>query len=202
MSLPFAQPKPTNMKKYLIGSIVGAIIVFAWQGLSWMMLGIHDKAMKQHPDQEAILSNLSASIKEDGAYMLPMCPPGSSQKQKDSLMKQMEGKPWASVIYHSSFKADMVMPLVRGFLVDIFLVISLIYMLTRAGTPIPRRVFSASVALGLFVFLWSFYMGHIFFQLPWHMIQGDLIDSLVAWSLCGLWLGWWLNRNKTTVVVR
>ena len=116
--------------------------------------------------------------------------------------KTMEGKPWASVIYHKSMSTDMAMPLIRCFLVDFFLVISLIYVLTRGGTPIARRAFSGAVALGLFAWLWTFYMGHIFFSLPRSMILPDLLDSIVAWGLCGLWVGWWLNRGvKVPAVV-
>ncbi|HET6993716.1 MAG TPA: hypothetical protein VFI06_01980, partial [Chitinophagaceae bacterium] len=81
------------------------------------------------------------------------------------------------------------------FLVDLFLVISLVYILTRGGvTPAPRKVFSASVTYGLAFFLAGQYMGHVWFDLPWHMIKVDLIDNIVAWTLCGIWLGWWLNR--------
>jgi hypothetical protein len=183
------------MKKWLIGSIIGAILVFAWQGLSWTMLGIHNDAAKYHPAQDSIINYLSSTITEEGSYMIPGAKPGSTKKDHEDLMKQMEGKPWAFIIYHKSFSADMTMVMIRGFLVDIFLVISLIYILTRGSTPIPRRVFSGSVALGLFLFLWGPYTGHIWFNLPWGMIKGDLIDAIVAWSLCGIWLGWWLNRN-------
>ncbi|MDP4261909.1 MAG: hypothetical protein Q8941_05205 [Bacteroidota bacterium] len=181
------------MKKWLIGSIVGAILVFAWQGLSWTILGVHESGMKYTPAQNDIMNVLSSNIKEDGMYMMPS---GPTPKDREAVMKDMEGKPWASVIYHKEMHQDMVMQLIRSFLVDIFLVISLIYILSRGGAmPIPRRVFAGSVALGLAFFLWGPYSGHIFFDLPWSMIKGDLLDALVAWSLCGLWLGWWLNRK-------
>jgi hypothetical protein len=187
------------MKKYLIGSLVGGIIVFLWQGISWMGIGIHSDSMKYNPAQDNIMSVLSANIKEDGAYMLPSAP---TMKEREDMMKQSEGKPWASVIYHNAMSGDMTRRFIRCVLVDIFLVISLIYMLTRSGTPIGRRIFSASVAFGLATWLWTMYMGHIWFDLPWHMIKGDLIDSLVAWALCGIWLGWWLNRpgNKAAPI--
>ena len=187
------------MKKYLIGSIAGGIILFLWQGASWMALGIHDDAMKYNPGQDNIMSVLSSNIKEDGLYMIPSAP---TKKEQQDMMEKMEGKPWASVIYHNSMKGDMTMRFIRCILVDIFLVISLIYILTRGGTPIGRRVFSGSVAFGLATWLWTSYMGHIWFDLPWSMIKGDLIDSLAAWALCGLWLGWWLNRpgNKGAAV--
>ena len=28
--------------------------------------------------------------------------------------------------------------------------------------------------------------------------SGELIDGLVAWGLCGAWLGLWLNRPSNT----
>jgi hypothetical protein len=179
------------MKKYLIGALVGAIILFCWQSASWMFLGVHDKGMKYHPAQSQIMDVLNANTNEDGLYMLPSAP---TKKEQEAQMKEMEGKPWASIIYHKSWSSKMPMRIIRSFLVNFFLVISLIYIFTRGGTPISRRVFSGSVALGRMFFLWGPYTGHIWFDLPWHMIQGDLIDSIVAWSLCGLWLGWWLNR--------
>jgi hypothetical protein len=190
----FNKPKSTIMKKYLVGSIVGGLIVFGWQGLSHMAIGVHADAMKYNSAQDNIMSVLSTNIKEDGAYMIPSAP---TAKERRDMMENMNGKPAATVIYQSSAKVDFTMNLVRTFLVDIFLVISLIYILTRGGTPIARRVFSGSVAFGLASWLWSFYIGHIWASLPWHMIKGDLIDSIVAWALAGIWLGWWLNRGRT-----
>jgi len=59
------------MKKYLIGSVAGAVIFFAWQGLSWMALGIHDSGMKYHPAQKEIMDVITANTTEEGLYMLP-----------------------------------------------------------------------------------------------------------------------------------
>jgi hypothetical protein len=163
-----------------------------------MFLGIHDKAMKYTPAQDQIMNVLTSSNLEEANYSLPSAP---TKKEQMDMMKNMNGKPWASVIYHKSMNTDMAMPLIRCFLVDFFLVISLIYVLTRGGTPIGRRAFSGAVALGLFTWLWTFYMGHIFFALPMSMILPDLLDSIVAWGLCGLWIGWWLNRKITAPAV-
>lgn len=185
------------MKKWLIGSFVGAIIIFAWQFLSWNVLGIHNDAMKYHPAQENIISALSSNITEEGSYMVPTSKPGASQAEMQEQIKQMEGKPWAFVIYHPSHESNMARRMIRGFLVDWFLVFTLIYILTRAGTPASLRVLAGSVAVGLFCFLWGPYTGHNWFDLPNGMIMGDLIDGIVAWGLCGIWLGWWLTRKRT-----
>ena len=180
------------MKKWIFGSFVGAIIVFAWQASSWMFLGIHDSTMKYSPAQNEIMEVLSANIKEEGAYMIPNAP---TKKEHEDVMKSMEGKPWASVIYHQSFTNNMARNMIRGFLVSFVLVLLLVIILTKGGLPNFSGFFTGSLAVGVFTFLWGPYSGHIWFELPWHMISGDIIDAIVAWGLCGAWLGWWMNKK-------
>ena len=183
------------MKKWLIGSLVGAILVFLWQFLSWTILPIHSGEAKYTPAQTEILNAISANLKEDGTYMLPTLAPGATAEEHQKAMTDLEGKPWATVIYRSSYKLDMVMPLIRGFLIDLVLVIILIYVLTRAGIPTSMRIFAGSVAVGLFTFLAGPYTMHNWFQTTTGSYIGHFLDALVAWGLCGLWLGWWLNRK-------
>ena len=183
------------MKKWLIGSLVGAILVFAWQFLSWTMLGIHDAEAKYTPAQDSIMNYLSSTLKEDGIYVLPTLPPGASMDEMEAHGEKMNGKPWATVTYKTAYVNGMTMPMVRGFLIDLFLVFSLIYILTRGGTPTGIRVIAGSVALGFFTWLWGPYTNHNWYQVPMDAITGHLIDALVAWGLVGIWLGWWLNRK-------
>jgi len=182
------------MKKWFIGSLVGAILIFAWQFLSWTVLKMHEKEARYTTAQDSILSYLSGTLTEDGIYMLPTVPPGSSAKEGMELGKKMDGKPWATIMYKRAYDHDMVMPLVRGFLIDLFLVFCLIYILTRGGTPVGMRIFAGSVAVGLVTFLWGPYTMHNWFQTPSETLTGHLIDSLAGWGLAGLWLAWWLRR--------
>ncbi len=183
------------MKKWIIGALVGGIIVFAWQFLSWTMLGIHNGEAKYTPAQDSILNYLSGVIKEDGMYMLPTLPPEATREEHEQFGKVMDGKPFATLTYRSTYEFNMVRPIVRGFLVDIFLVFSLIYILTRGGTPSATRIFAGSVAVGFFTWLTGPYTAYNWFQVPWSAITGHLIDSFVSWGLAGIWLGWWMNRK-------
>jgi hypothetical protein len=183
------------MKKWLIGSLVGAILLFGWQFLSWSVLHLHVSEAKYTTAQDSVLNYLSSSLKEDGIYMLPTVPPGSSEKEGMELGKKMNGKPWATVMYKTAFKYDMARPMIRGFLVDLFLVFSLIYILTRGGIPAGYRIFAGSIALGLVTFLWGPYTQHNWFQTPTASLHGHLIDAIAAWGLTGIWLGWWLNKK-------
>ena len=89
------------MKKWLIGSLVGAIILFVWQAPSWTFLRIHDSAKKYNPAQTQIMDAISANTTEDGMYMMPSAP---TKKEQQDMAKSMEGKPWATVIYHKSYE--------------------------------------------------------------------------------------------------
>lgn len=180
------------MKKWIIGSLVGAIIVFAWQSASWMFLGIHQENAKYHPAQDTIMEVLSANITEEGHYMIPNAP---TPEEHEAVMKNMEGKPWASVIYHKSFSQNMTRQMIRGFLVNLVLVLLLVIILTKGGLPGFWGFLTGSLGVGVFTFLWGPYTGHIWYELPWHMIRGDIIDAIAAWGLCGAWLGWWMNKK-------
>ncbi len=184
------------MKKWLIGSLVGAILIFIWQFLSWAVLNLHVAEAKYTPAQDSILQCLSSTLKEDGSYMLPTVPPGASMSEGEELGKKMDGKPWASVTYKTSYSYGMTRPMIRGFLVDLFIFFCLIYTLTRGGTPTAIRVVAGSVAVGLITFFYGPYTQHNWFQTPAETMYGHLIDALVAWGLAGIWLGWWLNRKK------
>ena len=183
------------MKKWIIGSLVGAILVFSWQGASWMLLGIHDKAMKYTPAEDQIVSTLSSNLQEDGMYFVPMSPPGSSETQKKEMMEKMKGKPWAWIIYGKSWSSDMTTTMITGFIVDIILVVLIISILVRGGLPSFIGIFTGCIAVGIFAFLWGPYTQRNWYNTPFESIQGHLIDAIVAWGLCGLWLGWWLRRR-------
>jgi hypothetical protein len=194
--LPFIfKPKLNHMKKWIIGALVGAIIMFVWQAASWMFLNLHKDAGKYHPAQDSVVSYLSSVITEDGAYMMPTGKPGSSMKDHQEMMKQMEGRPWVSIIYHKSFKDHMVMSMIRGFLVNFVIVLLLVVLLTKGGLPNFMGVLTGTLSVGVITFLWGPYMGHVWYDLPWEMISGDMLDAVVAWGLCGIWLGWWLNKK-------
>jgi len=182
------------MKKWIIGSLVGAIIVFVWQAASWMFLGIHDNDAKYTPAQDQIMQVLKDAQLEDGHYMIPNAPTKKGREEVWENMKK-NPQPSASVIYHPTTKTEMTMPMIRGFLVDFVLVLLLVVILTKGGLPNLWGFVTGSVAVGVFTFLWAHYMGRVWYDLPWHMISGQIIDAIAAWGLCGLWLGWWMNRK-------
>lgn len=185
------------MKKTIIGVLVGAIILFAWQFLSWAALNLHVTQQKYTPKQDTIMAFLQTQFSEDGAYMMPQFAPGTSREEMESKMKAFEGKPWAQVIYHKSMPgmSSMFRNMARGLLIDIVIIWLLCWLLGKINSPSFVTVFMGTLGTGIIVFLHAPYTMHIWFKSFDLMIH--FLDAIVAWGVTGLWLGWWLTRKKS-----
>lgn len=183
------------MKKIIIASLVGAVLLFGWQGLSWMVMGIHDKEYLYTPAQDTLLNAINNAVKEEGQYVLPNVAPGASHKEMEELGKKMEGKPWAVLTYHNSYKIDMGMQMARGFLICLVCVWLCCLVIGRQAEKSFIAVFSTALTFGIVSFLFVWYIGHNWGGTPWGVLHPELIDDLVSWGLTGVWLGWWYGRK-------
>ncbi len=181
--------------KTFIAALVGGIIIFAWQSLSWTVLHLHDSAHKKAPNQEAIMALLTA-LPEEGGYMLPTVDHNAPEAEHEKLMKDMEGKPWATINYHKSWNADMTMNMIRGLLSNIIMVWLLCWIFGKMNQPRFATVFLSTLFVGLIAFINQPYTGNIWYELP--DIWFFLVDAIASWGLCGLWLGIFFSRRPAT----
>lgn len=184
------------MKRTLIGAIVGALVIFIWQFLSFTALKLHYASTQYTPKQDAILSFMKEQNLADGGYFLPNVEKNATSEQYEALGERMDGNPWMRIEYHNRFDQNMVMNMVRGFLVNIVIVYLFIILLQRMGQFTRGHVISAAIITGLIVFLNASYTNHIWYQTA--DVWAHLLDAVIAWGLTGAWLGWWLRRGQTT----
>lgn len=186
------------MKRTLTGGIVGGLLIFIWQSLSWMALNLHQPANKYTPNEAVILQTLAANLPEEGGYVLPGMPEDVSHEEAEKIMNESNGKPWASIQYHKNHRADMpamVMNMIRGLISNIIMVILLIWILNKINMKTFGTVFGSCLAIGLITFINQPYTGNIWYE--FFDIWAYLIDAVASWGLCGLWLGWLFNRRPT-----
>lgn len=179
------------MKKQIIATVVGAVILFIWQFISWGMQVVHANEMKYTPNQDAILADLEDKGLEEGyTYFLPTFAPGDTDY--DAYKEKYLGKPWATISYHNSIEDNMPMNLTRGFIVDVVAIFLLVWLLGKVnGLDVQTGIFSA-VAIGGIAYLTIPYTNHIWFENP---TIGHLIDAIVPWAIIGAWLGWFLTKK-------
>jgi hypothetical protein len=180
------------MKKLIIGAIVGGIIVFLWQLLSWTALNLHQSANQYTAKQDTILNYLSSHFTESGEYFLPGYPPNASAEERTKLMEAAAGKPWVKIAYHSSMNVNMVGNMVRLALVNMLMVGLLIWLLQKINAPAFSTILLACLAIGVIAFINFPYTYHIWYETK--DVNGYLLDAFASWGLCGIWLAWWLRK--------
>jgi len=182
------------MKKLLIGSLIGGIIIFIYQTLSWTVLNLHAANQQYTPKQDTIMAFMNQQFTEDGSYEIPFYPPGTSSEEMGKIMTANAGKPWMQIQYHKALNVNMGANIMKGLITDILLVALLCWILLKMTDSGFGKIFMASLITGVIVFLNSPFTIHIWY--PKADIGAHFMDAIVSWGFCGLWLGWWLKPKK------
>ena len=182
------------MKKIFIGSLVGGILIFIWQFLSWTLLDLHRPAQQYTPNQESILEYLNTQFDSSGGYYLPTMPEGASMDGQNKLMENSLGKPWVQIFYHKRLDVNMGLNMAKNLVTNIIMVMLFCWIISGYAANSFGKTFLAAIFTGLIVFLHGAYTEHIWYET--FDLGAHLTDYLLSWGLVGIWLGWWLNRRK------
>ena len=177
------------MKKLIIGALVGGLILFFWQFISWNFL--HNSQMQYAENQDEILTMLDGKL-EPGQYMLPRMPEDASMEESEKYITPYLGKRWMQISYNDNLQMSMGMNMFRGFVIDFVSAFLLCWLFGRFREIDMKTTILSSIAVGLIGYFTISYLNSIWFQtdsIP------DLIDAIVPWALIGAWLGWWLTRD-------
>ena len=180
--------------KIFIGSLVGAIIIFLFQFLSWGVLNLHYSAQQYTPKQDSILAYLNTQFDSSGGYLLPTTPKTASSKDMESAQEASMDKPWAQIFYHKSLNTNMGINMVKNLITNFIMVLFFCWIISGYTANSFGKTFIAALLTGLIIFLHGAYTIHIWYET--FDLQAHLADYLVSWGLTGIWLGWWLNKKR------
>ena len=178
------------MKKLIIGGLVGGIILFIWQFLSFGVFDLHYSQMAYTPLQDQIMECLEETDLSQGEYYIIRAPKGDAASQ-ETLMEERLGKPWAMIQYHDALEHNFGMNVIRAVVINFAAIFILAWVLLQFKDTSMKNALLLCVGVGLTSYFTSSYMDTIWYQtnsLP------DLVDAIVPWSIIGAWLGWWTNR--------
>lgn len=181
------------MIKTITAALVGGLLLFVVQFLSWGLFNLHEPAQQYTPRQDSILAFLQQQQLPEGGYLMPSVPNNASMAEYDQLLRASEGKPWVTIQYHQRQQTNMGINMVRGFVTNFLTVALLCWILVRLRRTQFRTVLASCLFTGSIIFLNAPYTVHIWYAS--FDIYAHLFDALAGWLLCGCWLAWYLPRT-------
>lgn len=174
------------MKNRIIFTLLGGVLLFLWQFLSYAFPNLHESAMRYTPTQDTILSAIAASGLQEGMYVIGMPDPASmSDREKgEATMAAYEGKPYGVLNYQKSHSFAMGMNLFRGMSVCMVLSFILFWILSQQKAPSMINSILICIGIGFMAFLSIPYTNFIWFKNP--DIWAHLIDAFVPWTILGI----------------
>jgi hypothetical protein len=171
------------MKKTILFSVLGGIIIFFWQFLSYAMPNFHKSANTYTPLQGEILQKFNELGLKEGMYLLGQADPSASKAEQEKMYESLAGQPWAVINYQSSMSMDMAMPMTRGILVCIAVSFLLFWLFKQQKDPTLVNRMLLSLAVGMISFFVVPYTNFIWYKEP--DIFAHLADGIVPWAVLG-----------------
>ncbi len=187
------------MKRIFIGALAGTLIYFGFQSVMWMG-GFHRNFYTYTPNQDTILRSLSGNLTSDGLYMMPMADPNSPdfKTRQEELEKKMPGNPWTMVFYHPKMEefsmAYMMIGLLYAFIASLVAAMVLYF----GNFPGFWSRFLVAMAFAVFTLVQAVLGNMNWWSFPWCFVKHQVLDLLIGWALCSVWLGWYVKKRAAT----
>jgi len=193
------------MKKLIIGSSVGAIILFIWSFLSWAILPMHQHAFMYNPAMSTVMQTLADSNVATGTYLYPMADnrnvsgfDSKYQEESQQVAQANVGKP-AIVIHYIQEGYNMnAFTILRGLLFN-FMAVFAACLILIPGFKNANSFFGRwwlTLLVGVVICAASPLINYNWMGTTWDFTVEMIVDILVNWSIVGLWFAFYF-KNKT-----
>ena len=191
------------MGKFILGAILTAIAVFAWEAVSWKAIGWHQNGFRAFRDESAVSEVIKANVTSGhGIYLLPSrgeAPKLATAEEKKTFeqeqAKALKDGPYMYAIIRPgrgdiSTGTNMTLSFIRT-LVCAFLIAAL---MSQTALHYPARIAFAAAA-GLFAGLTADLPMWIWFENPGRDAVVNIADHVIAWVIGGSVLGIFVGKD-------
>jgi hypothetical protein len=192
------------MKKLLIGSSVGAVVLFIWSFLAWAILPIHQHAFMYNPAMSSVLQTLVDSNVSSGSFVYPMADnrnvsgfDAKFQEESQKVAEANTGKPAVVVYYKKEGYLMDFTTILKGLLFNFIAVFSacLILLPGFKNTDSFFGRWWLTLLIGVVISAAGPLINYNWMGSPWDFTVEMILDILINWSVVGLWFAFYF-KNK------
>lgn len=147
------------VKQLVLSSVVGAIILFVWSAISWMVIPWPGDPLGTFNNEDAVIQAIKDNAPRSGNYLAPNEPkrtPGMTDEQHNaawqaSMDKSMRGPSVFAAVRLGPF--SMTKPLVIQFLTQLILALIATFLLLKTGGLSYGKRVGFITAIGVLIFI-------------------------------------------------
>jgi hypothetical protein len=172
----------------LWGSFVGALVLFAWNAVAWMLLHHHNPDFRPLKDPKPVEDALRATGTEPGMYQLPHYAGYEKGWTDPELAKRYETGPNALLVVSPPGPCMDPKTFLYGFLLNLGEAFGLALAVHYARIPLsalPEVVFFTAL-LGLLVHGAPILAQSVWMRLPWNHSWKTVGDGVAGFAMVGV----------------
>jgi len=186
------------MKKKITTLIIGTLILFVWNAVSWMVLPFHSNSLKNIPESAFDNKTLKEKLPEDGIYHYPGLPENNSSESINQIQEKLNEGPRITFMAYKNGSTELFEIKTFGLnLIFNFLTVWLLFFIVNNQRDKSlSKILLITLSIGLIIGFASDFPQMNWFMFPLNYTLPNVFDHLIAFSLLGLFLGIYTFKTK------
>jgi len=189
-----------NSKRLIFTLIIGTLILFLWNVISWMILPFHSNSLTNIPDNAINMAQLQNTLLEDGVYHYPGLPKDNSAKSLNAIESKLENGPRITLMVYKKGSTNLFesSQFIWSLFINFLTVLILFFIVSKLKSHSIKAIVVTCATIAIIAILLSD-LG----EMNWHLFPLDYtfanaIDKLFPFCLIGLFFGLYTFKNYTS----
>jgi len=184
-------------KKVIIATIVGALILFVWNAVSWMVLPFHGNALMTVPEQALVPGTLQQNMPEDGVYHYPGLPETNTPEVRNAIQEKLKTGPRITLMVYKHGGTSIFSPgaFLTSLLFNLVTVLLLLLIITRIQNRDAKNIIFMTVTIGILISFARDFPQMVWYLFPLRFTIIEVFDTIFSFFLLGLFLGYYLLKQ-------
>lgn len=176
------------MKKTIITLVLGTLLLFIWNAVSWMALPFHSQTLNSLPENVMDMEALKQSGLASGVYHYPGFPETQTPETMAAMEQIVQSQPRIPFMVIKKEPTSLFDPVqfFWSLMINLLTVVFAYYIIKRLSSKNRKSIILSALALGGIVALIAdlSLMNWYFFPLDYTL--ANLLDRVVAFGLLGI----------------